>query len=357
MDNYTYKQSEKKNNKYIYEVKVSYAYFQKFEDSAFAIESKKVKLPGFRPGHAPKHLVEKEVATKILTRAINNLLPAIASEVVTKENLNPMHELHYDLKEFDKDKDIVFTFELYAQPEIKIEDFKKLSVKYDEPKVNDEEVESVVKNMIRNSLGEEKLKPHLKKDKVEDKGKGEGRDDELDFDITEDMVKELKYEDATTLEEVKKKVSEAMFEIKKQQYENEYVNKVVEQALKMVEIELPEHLLEDEVFRKEEDFRNRLSKIKLDVDNYLNTQGTTIEKMREDWKKEAMNQVSSDLLLINLAVGEKNIPTEEEVDVEIEKISNPQIKAQYKERRNKDYFRTLMTRDRGLSKLLEIAKK
>jgi hypothetical protein len=55
-------------------------------------------------------------------------------------------------------------------------------------------------------------------------------------------------------------------------------------------------------------------------------------------------------------VKEKLVPTEEDLDAEIEKIENPSLKEQYKSYQNRDYLRTALARDRGLNKLMEMVK-
>lgn len=346
MGNYKFKRLEEDRNKYIYEVTIDYSEYEKYEDQAFKVEASNVKIPGFRPGQAPKAMIEKEIGSKVFTRALNRILPDYAEEVMIKEELSPISHLHYDLKELDKEKGLIFTFEVVTQPVINPEDFK--AIKVDEPKteIEEKEIEEVIKNMIRNNVAE---------DKIPFKEAKEG-EEKKDFDLTDELVKELNYEDTKTIDDLKTNVKETLKSLKAQQGQTEYTNKILEEAIKVANFHVPHEMVDDQVAGLEEDFKARLSQIKLSLDNYIKTQGTTLEEMRNHWAEDAKNRIAADLLLVNLAVKEGLVATEDEVEAEIEKMEDKALRARYKNQSNKDYLRTIMTRERGLNKLVEIVK-
>ncbi len=373
MEKYTFKQTEKKSNKYSYEVKVDPELYNTHRDIAFKKLAPNVKISGFRPGKAPKESIQKELGNDLLVETINSLLPSVAIEILENEKLNPISSLDYDVKEFGKEGEMTFTFSFYNQPEVDIEKFKKISIKPESSKVEDSEVDVVIRNMVRNTIPGEKLanilglkKDASKEEHVHEHTEGEEHNHEHDdneieipeeFNVTDDMVKELGYEDETTLQGMKVKVKETLEQVKKQQSEQDFAGKVIDEAIKLAEFEVPTDFIDREVGQKEEVFNSRLARLKLDRNAYLKTQNTTMDKLREDWTKEAKKDITADLLLINLATKEKLIPTDEEVEAEIEKIEDPRVKAQYKVQKNKDYMRTLMARDKGLQRLVEVVKK
>jgi len=375
MAEYTFKQTENKNNKNTYEVVVNYSYYQILEDKVFSEEAKKIKMPGFRPGKAPKELIEKDISSKVFTNAINKLLPEIAFEILTQENLNPLANLDYSLKEFDKDKGVIFTFTLFTQPVIDIKKLETIKIFITENEVKEEEIDDVIRNMLKQKekskkkeedkideaelVGEDNNDSH--KDQLEPLAvnieDNKNKKGEIQAEITDEEIKTLGYEDANTYSELKEKIRESLLKFKEQQSNNELSQKAIEEALKVIQFDLPDEMVKNETIKQEEEFRNRLNKIKLNEEGYLKTQGTTIEKLREEWEKESRSQISTDLMLINIAIQEKIVPTEEDVDNEIKSIKDQKIKMQYQNVKNRDYLRTLMTRDRGLSKLMQIVKK
>ncbi len=358
----TYKKLENEKNRYKFEVKVDYKEFESEREKTLNDLAKTVKIAGFRPGKAPKEAVEKEVGYKAYLDTVNKILPKAAIEVVEKENLNPLSSFNYDLKNLDKDKDVIFTFEFFNQPDIKAEDFKKIKVKYNEPKIAEGEVDVVIKNIIKSSLPKEKWEKSIKKVKKTSKTKESEKDKESkqdeDIEVTDELVKEIGYEDAKTYEEMKKNVEETLNRIKTEEADNEFASHVVEEAIKIADFGIPEELVEHEAEHKEEHFKERLRELKLDQNMYLKTQNTSLDDLRKTWKEEALNNLKSDLLLINLAVSENLTPSDEEVEKEIEKIEDPNLKERYKNNENnKNYLKTSITRVNGLKKLIEIAKK
>jgi len=271
-----------------------------------------------------------------------------------KDELSPISHLHYDLKELDKEKGVIFTFEVVTQPVINPDDFKKIKVEEPSLEIKDKEIEDVIKNMVRNNVPEEKItfKEAKKEKAADDKSEPELRD----FDLTDDLVKELKYEDSKTLAELQNNVKETLISLKKQQSETEYTNKVLEEAVKVAGFHVPHEMVDEQVEGLEEDFKARLKQIKLSLENYIQTQGTTIEDMRNHWAADAQARIASDLMLVNLAVKDGLVATEAEVEAEIEKMEDKTLRARYKNQSNKDYLRTIMTRERGLARLIDIVK-
>lgn len=352
-DSLKYKLLKKEKNKYEFEVVVEYSEYEHFEEHAIAEESKKVKLPGFRPGFAPKEMVLAQLGNKVFSHAINELLPEFAYQLLTKEKLNPISNLDYSLKEFDKTKGIIYTIVFYTQPEIDLDKIKKLKIEKPKSDVEDKEVDDVITDMIRSrkKANAEASKTEETDDIDAEASKTEQHKDEK-IVLDDQALEGLGFEEKT-MSELKEKVKDAIGAMKKEQTTIEYNNKVIDAAVDAVSFEVPTDMVEDEARRREMDWENRLQQIKLDKDQFLATQGKTLEQVREDWKKEAEKAVKSDLILIYTALQEKVFATDEDVAKEIEKIEDTKLKAAYKDQRNKDYLKTLMTRERGLQKIID----
>lgn len=357
MDKFTYKLLKKEKNKFEYDVKVSKEAFDQIYNEIFDVEAQKVKLPGFRPGKAPRAEVETRIAPDVLNKTINRLLPNVTYEIILKEELNPISNVSYDLKKINEDSTIEYSFTIYDSPEVKASDLSKMKVEYKEEKVKDEEIDMVIRNIIQQTLPEEVWNKGVKKGKKSVKKDTEEKEEPVQFEITDEMVAQLGYEDEKTLDGLKSKVRETLEKVKKEQTENEYANKVLKEAIKYVDFLIPEDLIEHEVEHREHHFIERLKKLKLDIDAYLKTQNKTLEDLRKNWKADIENAIGADIITINLAKSEKLVPTEEEIEEEIEKFEDEIAKVRYRsDERLRDQLRTAITRDRGLRKLMDIAK-
>lgn len=363
---YTHKEVSRDKDKVEYEVTVEYKELEPFKESVYKELSKGVKLDGFRPGKAPREKIEAAIGSKLITEAIGRLLPMVAYEVMQKEEDRPVHAPEYDLKDVDEEKGIKFNFAFVNYPEVKLGDFTKIKVKKDIEKVTDADLETVIKSIIRSSVAPEKIRELSKVTEME-KGKNLKKKDDSkkeepkekvidDFELNDDLVKELGYETEKTLEELKKAVRARLEQMKEEQAENEYNSKVLEEAIKLSKFEIPEMFLHNEMHIYEHQFMDRLKELKLDADTYLATQGSSMEKKKEEWEKQAKDKISIDLVLITLANENDSVATNEEVEKEIESIENPEVKKQYQSDSAKEYVRTVITRQRGMLKLLEIVE-
>ena len=101
-------------------------------DETFAKELKKVTLPGFRPGKAPRSLVEKRLGGKVFfDEALDALLPGAVSKALEEAGLEPQfrpEDLDVPEAEGWKDNGIDFTFTVAAKPEVTLEGYRGLEV-------------------------------------------------------------------------------------------------------------------------------------------------------------------------------------------------------------------------------------
>jgi FKBP-type peptidyl-prolyl cis-trans isomerase (trigger factor) len=356
MEGLEYKQIEKSKNKYVYEVTISREKFESTREGISKNLAKSVRIQGFRPGKAPKNLLDKEVSSKSLTESINALLPEAALEVIQKEGLNPISSLNYDLKTFDETGDIIFTFTLINQPDVNSADFKNIKVEQKTSTVEDAEIELVIKNIIKSSLPREKweknILPHVHSE-------GEEHDPNHihdDITITDDLIEQIGYEEEKTFDGMKLKVKETLEKLKKEEADNEFASKVITEAIRIADFEVPQDFIDREVHAKYHQFEERLKQLKLDKDSYIKTQGTSMEELEKQWREQSKMDIAADLLLVNMAVKENLTPSDDEVESEIQNIRDPKVREQYQQEQNKNYLRTMLTRNKGLKKLLEIVR-
>ena len=63
---------------------------------------KKLKVPGFRPGKAPRSVVESRIGREgLIQEALDRLVPEIYNETIESENLEPIAEPAIEVLELD----------------------------------------------------------------------------------------------------------------------------------------------------------------------------------------------------------------------------------------------------------------
>lgn len=147
----------KKNEKEI-TIKVTGEEWEKAIDKAFLKANKKVKIDGFRPGHAPKDLFIKKYGEEALYfDAADAVLPdAYAKMMEDNKEVEIVAQPEIQVKSINKDG-VEFLFVLTLKPEVKINKYKGLGVEKETVEVTAEEVEKTILEM-RNKYAETKIK-------------------------------------------------------------------------------------------------------------------------------------------------------------------------------------------------------
>lgn len=112
---------------------------------AVAKLSPQVKLQGFRPGHAPAELVEKQINPNVLQEeTLNEALNALYETAVRQEKIRPVANPKIELKKFVPYTDVEFTAEVDVIGSITLGGYTKLKAKKNTPSVTDADVDEVL---------------------------------------------------------------------------------------------------------------------------------------------------------------------------------------------------------------------
>lgn len=120
--------------------------------------SGKARIPGFRPGKAPRSVVESMFGKPaIIGEALEHLVPDAYDRAIREESLEPIDRPELDLSEIDEiDQPVVFTATVPLRPTVELGDVETISLTKDRVTVEENELEEVL-NDIRRSRAE--LKP------------------------------------------------------------------------------------------------------------------------------------------------------------------------------------------------------
>ncbi|HGI2660734.1 TPA: trigger factor [Streptococcus agalactiae] len=124
-------------------------------DQAFNKVKKDLNVPGFRKGHMPRTVFNQKFGEKALyENALNLVLPKAYEAAVAELGLDVVAQPKIDVVSMEKGQDWKLTAEVVTKPEVKLGDYKDLSVEVDASKeVSDEEVDAKVERE-RNNLAE-----------------------------------------------------------------------------------------------------------------------------------------------------------------------------------------------------------
>ena len=130
------------------EVVVDAETFEKGLAAAFKKQSKKISIPGFRKGKAPRAFVEKYFGKEVFYEdAVNALYPDALDEAVKEAGLEVIQDkIDFDVKELGP-QGFTFTAALTTKPEVTIENYKGIEAVKKSAEVTDEDIDAEIKKV------------------------------------------------------------------------------------------------------------------------------------------------------------------------------------------------------------------
>ena len=103
----------------------------------------RINVPGFRKGKAPRRMIETLYGEGVFYDDAFELLFPDAYEAAVKEyDLHPVDRPQIDLDEIGAGQDLKFHLEVFVRPDVKLGDYKGLTVEAEQQKLTDEMVDA-----------------------------------------------------------------------------------------------------------------------------------------------------------------------------------------------------------------------
>ncbi|SPF43839.1 Trigger factor 1 [Candidatus Desulfosporosinus infrequens] len=103
--------------------------------------SKKVNVPGFRKGKAPRRMVELHLGKEALyDEALDHLIGPAYAEAVVESGIEPVDRPEVDLVQIEEGKDLIFKAKVSVKPEVELGEYKGLKIEQDAVSITDEQV-------------------------------------------------------------------------------------------------------------------------------------------------------------------------------------------------------------------------
>ena len=116
-------------------------------DKAAKRVAQQVRIPGFRPGKAPRNIVERTVGRPaLLQEALDDLLPEVYNEVIESESLDPIAQPEFDLESMEP---LVVKARVAVRPTIEMPEYRALRAPRPEPNLDEADIERALTNLRR----------------------------------------------------------------------------------------------------------------------------------------------------------------------------------------------------------------
>ena len=139
---------ELEGNKVRLHVAIPAADFEQAIDAAFRKLAKEVKMPGFRPGKAPRRLLEARMGTEIARdQALRDSLPEYYAEAVVAEDVDVIAPPEIDITAGEEDGDVEFDAVVEVRPVVTVVGHDALRIEIEKPEVSEEVVDQQVDSL------------------------------------------------------------------------------------------------------------------------------------------------------------------------------------------------------------------
>ena len=135
-------------------------------------------------------------------------------------------------------------------------------------------------------------------------------------ELDEEFFEDLGMEGVDSKEKLEKEIEESIKARKEMEAENNYVDKILEEVSKNVEVDIPEEMVNEEIDRLMKRFEENMRMQGISLDLYYQFSRTTEADLRNQLEKEAYSNVLYRLMLEEIMTLEKIEVTEEEVEKE-----------------------------------------
>ncbi|MFI1483723.1 trigger factor [Streptomyces sp. NPDC020747] len=345
-------------------------------DAAYKKINQQVTVKGFRKGKIPARVIDQRFGRgAVLEEAVNDALPKFYTDAVNEAELNVLGQPEVDITELKDGETLNFTAEVDIRPAIEIPDYSGIEVEVDAVEVSEEDVDKAVEELrerfastapveraaedgdvvtldLEAKVDGEVLEDGVASgvsytigsgellDGIDDAVKGveaggeatfaselkggsaAGKEAEVTVKVTQVAKRELPELDDDfaqlasefdTLEEMRGDSRKRLENMKQYDQATQAQERVLEKLLELVEVPVPEKLLEDEInTRKHNLEHHQLGQMGIDLEKYLEIQGKTAEEFDTETKEAAVKGIKTQFVLDELVNKEKlNVNQEE----------------------------------------------
>jgi trigger factor len=353
--------------------------FDEALDAAFRKIAREVRVPGFRPGKAPRRLIEARLGTQVARQeALRDALPEYYERALEENDLTPIAPPEIDITAGQDEGPVAFDAVVEVMPMVSVAGYEGLRVVLPSLEVDEDDVEGQIDELRKTTGGELRAVPRPARDgdhvsidrkvtrhdetlqasedelyevgsgtiveELDRELRGKRSGDILKFNATVPdhgevtftvLVKEVREvilpevtdewaseaSEFDTVDELREDIRNRLSSLKRLQAALQVRDRVLEALVELVDEEMPPALVDREVERRLENLEHRLSHQGAGIPEYLQARGISQHELIENFRNEAVAALKADLALQAVAEMEAIEVTDAEVEAEIEEIA------------------------------------
>lgn len=117
-----------------------------------------VKIPGFRPGKVPMHILKDRYGKNVMGEVLEQTVQESSMKAMNDEKIRPAMQPKIEVTSFDEGKDLEYKMSLEILPEIELKDFSAVSVEKLVAEADEKEVEETLEKLAQTQKNYEPVK-------------------------------------------------------------------------------------------------------------------------------------------------------------------------------------------------------
>ena len=373
---------ELEDNKVKLSIEVDEQEFEKAVDAAFRKIAREVNIPGFRPGKAPRRLLETRLGEGVARgEALRDAIPEYYATAVREHDVDVIAAPEIEITDGEETGPVVFEAVVEVRPVVVVPGYESLRITIASPDATDEDIDGQIDRMraqhaelaaverpavegdfvtidIEGSQNGESLEGLTAQDYSYEVGSAgivpeldealtgasagdvlefdadhpDPEDDGLNFSVTVKEIKERVLPEPTdewasdasefdTLAELRDDLAVRMTKVRKMQAQMSINDKISDALIELVDVEVPDALVSAEMQQRLQDFAMRLQAQGMTLDQWLASSGQDSEDFIENLREMSGRAAKFDLALRAVAEAEQFEVTDDELEDEYAKIA------------------------------------
>ena len=317
-----------------------FAEVAKHRASAIKKLGRNVKIDGFREGHVPEKMLAERIGEgMILSEMAERAIAASYPEIVKAHNLDVIGYPEIRVTKLAPENPLGFTATVAVLPEIVLPDVKQIAKDLNKEKssaeVTDEELETQIKDILRQKAAYERLQgkaaqTHTHADGTVHEGPAHDEDgNHIEEEQPELEIPELTDELVGTLgqpgqfesvADFKSKLREHMEIEKKRDTDAAHRAKITDKIIEESSFALPKVMIDSELNQMFAQMEEDLGRANLKIDDYLAHIKKTREDLTNEWTPAAEKRARLQLVLNEIAKKEDIKPDTHAVEAEVKHL-------------------------------------
>lgn len=130
------------------EIEIEQSKMDKALNQAYQKVAKKVNIPGFRKGKAPRAMVERHVGRDYLNEeALEAVVPEVYFEAVQETGIDPIDQPKVELVQLEEGKPVIIKATVEVKPEVELGEYIGLEVEKPEINVTEEDINNELETL------------------------------------------------------------------------------------------------------------------------------------------------------------------------------------------------------------------